>query len=163
MNSRNYGIVAGLVVAFMVGVFADRMVSDAWTASPSSAKTAQANEDSEGRKCSNRTLRGTYGVKAEGQSPVGPFASASQFKFDGNGKFSAFEIGSLNGQIVERTIAGDYTVNSDCGGTITFPSEIVPGSPHQAHGDIVLVDSGKEFYFIDHEEGWILNGVGKKF
>ncbi len=53
-------------------------------------------------------------------------------------------------------------MHADCRGFISIPSEIVPGNPHQARGDIVLVYGGKEFFLIDNEAGWVVNGVGKK-
>ncbi len=162
MNTRISRTMICLVSAFAVGFLADRIVADGKTPFVADVQAAQENEGSKHRTCSNRTLRGTYGLKLEGHSPAGPFASVSQITFDGNGKVSGFEIGSLSGQIVERFVSGDYTVNADCRGFIIIPSEIVPGNPHQARGDVVLVDGGKEFFIIDNEAGWVLNGVGKK-
>ena len=161
MNTRISRTMIYLVSAFVVGFLADRIVANGEIPFVADAQ-ARGNEGSDQRTCSNRTLQGTYGLKVEGQSPVGPFASVSQITFDGIGKISGFEIGSLGGQIVQRLVSGNYTVNADCRGFIIIPSEIVPGNPHQARGDVVLVDGGKEFFIIDNEAGWVLNGVGKK-
>ena len=56
----------------------------------------------------------------------------------------------------------EQTVDPDCRGFIVIPSEIVPGQPHEARGDWVLVDGGKECFIGDNEERWVVNGVGKK-
>ena len=162
MNTRTSRTVVYLVSAFIVGLLADRMVADRKITLVADVQAAQENEDPSHHTCSDRTLRGTYGLKLEGRSlAAGPFASVSQLRFDGNGHMTGSEIGSLNGQIVQRTVAGSYTVNADCTGFIIIPSTLV--RPHDARGDFVLVDGGREFFMIDNEEGWVLNGVGKKF
>ncbi len=45
-------------------------------------------------------------------------------------------------------------------GFISFSSELV--RPHEARGEFVIVDGGKEIFFLDNEEGWVASGVGKK-
>lgn len=114
------------------------------------------------RRCSARTLSGAYGIKFEGQKIVGgPFVSVSRITFDGVGTFTTNEIGRFNGSPIERTFTGPYTVNNDCTGFLDFSSTIsVP--PHEAHGNFVIVDEGKEFFVVDNEEGWAANGVGKR-
>src|SRR5437870_5058817 len=76
---------------------------------------AQANNASEARRCSNRTLQGSYGIKFEGSSlSGGPFVSISLIIFDGAGQFTTTETGRFNGNLVHRTFTGPYTVNPDC-------------------------------------------------
>ena len=152
-----------LVGAISVAFVAERYMAGAGTLWAAHADTAQASDNVDRRLCSSRTLRGRYGLKLEGHSPVGPFASIAQIVFDGDGQIAGFEIGSINGRIVERAVAGRYTVDPDCRGFIVIPSEIVPGQPHEARGDLVLVDGGKELFIVDNEERWVVNGVGKKF
>jgi hypothetical protein len=126
------------------------------------AVEAQSRPEAAGGRCSNRTLNGSYGIKFEGQKiGAGPFVSVSRITFDGNGQFTTAEIGRFNGSPINRTFTGPYTVNDDCTGFLDFSSTIsVP--PHEAHGNFVIVDNGKEFYVVDNEEGWAANGVGKK-
>ena len=115
-----------------------------------------------GKKCSEKTLNGAYGIKFEGQKiDAGPFVSISRIVFDGNGTFTTREQGTFKGVPLERTFTGPYTVNDDCTGKLDFSSNLT-NPPHEAHGDFVIVDEGKEFYVVDIEDGWAANGVGKK-
>ena len=123
---------------------------------------AQANNASEARRCSNRTLQGSYGIKFEGSSlSGGPFVSISLIIFDGAGQFTTTETGRFNGNLVHRTFTGPYTVNPDCTGFLDFSSNL-GNTPHEAHGDFVIVDEGHEFFVIDNEAGWEASGVGKR-
>ena len=123
---------------------------------------AQTDKGPGTRKCSSQTLKGSYGIKFEGQKlGTGPFVSISRITFDGQGTFTTNEIGRFNGQPVQRTFTGPYTVNEDCTGFLDF-SSFLSTPPHQAHGDFIIVDGGKEFFVVDNEEGWAANGVGKR-
>ena len=114
------------------------------------------------RRCSANTLKGAYGIKFEGQKiGVGPFVSVSRIVFDGDGHFTTSEIGRFNGDLVQRTFTGPYTVNDDCTGFLDFSSNL-SNPPHEAHGDFVIVNNGQEFFVVDNEEGWAASGVGKK-
>jgi hypothetical protein len=122
---------------------------------------AQAQEQG-ARRCSVKTLKGAYGIKFEGQKiGFGPFVSVSRISFDGNGTFSTSEIGRFNGDLVQRTFTGPYTVNDDCTGFLDFTSHL-SNPPHEAHGDFVIVNNGQEFFVVDNEEGWAASGVGKR-
>lgn len=126
---------------------------------------AQAQSSRKGpgaRKCSTRTLQGAYGIKFEGQKlNEGPFVSISRITFDGEGTFTSVEIGRFNGNLVQRTFTGPYTVNEDCTGSLNFSSSL-SNPPHEAHGELVIVDEGREFFVVDNESGWAANGVGKR-
>ena len=127
---------------------------------------AQADKGPGSRKCSNRTLKGAYGIKFEGQKlgtgPIaGPIASIARITLDGEGNFTTNEIGSLNGHLIQRTFSGPYTVNEDCTGFLDFSSNLTD-PPHHAHGDFIIVDEGKEFFFVDSEEDWVANGIAKR-
>jgi len=104
----------------------------------------------QGRTCSNAILQGAYGgsvgmiaLPAAG-APVGagtPRAALLRFSFDGRGNFTNSVILNDDGTVVRLTDFGTYTVNTDCTGTL-----------HTNGGtrtvDIVVVDSGNEFYSI---------------
>ena len=163
MNTATRRAVICLFGAFVVAFLAQRLVAENRTSSLAApAEAAQGNDGGTRRECSTHTLRGAYGLKLEGFSPIGPFASASQVVFVAMAESRASRLEALNGHIVERAVGGEYRVNPDCRGFIVIPSEVIPGKPHQARGDFVLVDGGREFFIIDNEEGWVLNGMGKK-
>lgn len=114
------------------------------------------------RRCSVHTLKGSYGIKFDGQKiGAGPFASVSLVTFDGEGTYTTSEIGRFNGAPVQRTFTGPYTVREDCTGFLDFSSNLT-NPPHEAHGDFVIVDGGQEFFVVDSEDGWVADGVGKK-
>ncbi len=124
--------------------------------------SVQAQSNSNPGRCSNRTLNGAYGIKFEGQKiGTGHFVSVARITFDGNGNFTTNEIGRFNGNLIQRTFTGPYTVNEDCTGFLDFSSTIT-NPPHEAHGNFVIVNEGKEFFVVDNEDGWAANGVGKK-
>ncbi|MCX7109006.1 MAG: hypothetical protein NTX45_02525 [Proteobacteria bacterium] len=119
-------------------------------------------EERDSHKCSAKTLQGAYGVKFEGQKlGTGPFVSVSRIVFDGVGTFTSDEIGRFNGAPVQRTFTGPYTVNQDCTGFLDFSSNL-SDPPHEATGNLVIVNKGQEFFIVDNEDGWAANGVGKR-
>lgn len=163
MNISRRSIVGAvcLLVMFAAGFLVRGFVM---SGSDGALPSVLASEDAsaKAKKCSTRTLKGTYGIKFEGQSLAGgPFVSVSRITFDGNGTFVTTETGRFNGELVERTFTGPYTVNEDCTGFLDFSSTIT-NPPHEAHGNFVIVDGGNEFYVVDNEHGWAANGVGKK-
>jgi hypothetical protein len=115
-----------------------------------------------GRKCSVKTLKGSFGIKFEGEKiGVGKLVSVSRIVFDGNGNFTTSETGVFGGTPFTRTFNGPYVVNDDCTGFLDFTSFITT-PPHEAHGDFVIVNNGQEFFLVDSEEGWAANGIAKR-
>ncbi|ADG18991.1 hypothetical protein [Paraburkholderia atlantica] len=104
--------------------------------------TAQAGGDNRGGGglCSNATLRGPYGFIGHGvilglldsNNVLHPFATQSILDdvalvtFDGNGKFTRTDFGSINGvpkggqTTFNPFQKGTYKVNSDCTGTMSI-------------------------------------------
>ncbi len=123
---------------------------------------ARAEEAFRSRPCSNRTIRGDFGIKFNGASDAGgAIASVTRISFDGSGKFTGADVSSFGGHIIRRTLTGTYQVNSDCTGTLEFLSNITT-PPHTSPGDFVIVSGGDEFFIINSEEGVTANGVGKR-
>ncbi len=122
----------------------------------------KSEESFRGRACSDRTIRGDFGIKFNGASDKGgSIASVTRISFDGTGKFTGSDVSSFGGHIIRRTLTGTYQVNSDCTGKLEFLSSVtIP--PHSAPGDFVIVNGGDEFFIINSEEGVTANGVGKR-
>jgi hypothetical protein len=41
-------------------------------------------------------------------------------------------------------------------------SSTLSNPPHEAFGNFVIVNEGREFFVVDNEEGWAASGIGKK-
>ena len=113
---------------------------------PGLRSEAAAQDRGDGPACSVRTLRGTYGLVANGVRGLGPAASESfitlsMVTYDGHGSFTAEGVshGELTG-VREGPVSGTYYVNADCtGGETTF----IPGVP-PLEDRFVIVDNGRE-------------------
>jgi hypothetical protein len=115
-------------------------------------------------QCSNRTLKGSYGLYADGTViGVGPTAVIAIFTYDGQGNLTGTGTSKTNGNVAHFTLTGTYTVDADCNvsDTVLFPSGAT------AMHEYVIVDNGKEFYFLNTTPGTstsgnVSAGVGKK-
>ena len=98
--------------------------------------------DDHDQECSNASLKGAYGFFS-GQTAVLPagtrLAALGRVNFDGKGNFTRTVTLNDNGTVTQIDDFGPYTVNADCTGTIG----ILGGA---GAIEIVLVDSGNEFY-----------------
>jgi len=127
------------------------------------ASTLSAGEDGS-RQCSNRTLKGSYGLYADGTViGVGPTAVIAIFTYDGEGNLTGTGTSKVNGNVSHFTLTGTYTVDEDCNvsDTVLFPSGAT------ATHEYVIVQNGKEFYFLNTTPGTatagnVSVGVGKK-
>jgi hypothetical protein len=120
------------------------------------------------RGCSNASLYGTFGYTATGAltappSLAGPFATVGVQIFDGNGNTTATAWTSQNGSIVQVTIQGTYTVNSDCTGTMTLQVNVLspPMALPPGRYFFVLENAGTEFQALSLASGQVLTAVGK--
>jgi hypothetical protein len=108
-----------------------------------------ANDDSPGRACSNRTLRGDYGILISGVAPEGPSGKLEMTvgtalrTYDGQGNFTQVDSvhGQLSGVVVDRQGSGTYEVRADCSGTATL---VLTGVPFPIVSSFVIVDGGEE-------------------
>jgi len=72
--------------------------------------------------CTLNNVSGAYGYTSSGTvvSPaIGPFAAVGRVTFSASGTFSGAQTTSIGGTLVEETVSGTFTVNSDCTATAT--------------------------------------------
>ena len=125
--------------------------------------TVTANDRRLGH-CSNRTLKGSYGLYADGAViGVGPTAVIAIFTYDGEGNLTGTGTAKTNGNVSHFTLTGTYAVDPDCNASdvVLFPSGTT------ANHEYVIVDNGREFYFLNTTPGTTTSGnvsvgVGKK-
>jgi len=107
-----------------------------------------------GFPCTDRTLRGTYGIQMNGTRPVPPPVGGSQTligvatrTYDGMGNFTQIDNvhHSVTGWTPDRPGSGTYQVNPDC----TAATQFVPGPGAPVLEErIVIVDGGSELYSV---------------
>jgi hypothetical protein len=112
-----------------------------------------ARAQSEEGACSNRTLRGNYGFKIDGQLLAGPVTGivrglAMTF-FDGQGSLNQVDFITLNGaplfQDWRPSGKGTYKINPNCTGTATI--NYTDGQP-PTELRLVVVRNGKEIHTV---------------
>jgi len=105
--------------------------------------------------CSLGSIQGTYGyaTNAFAAPPLStvlfPFSDAGKVVADGNGNYTQADTFSLNGVIVRRTIAGTYTVNSDCTGSSVGKDSL----GNVVTTDFVIYGGGTRVGFINTQPG----------
>ena len=124
------------------------------------APTAQAAD----KGCSNATLKGTFAYTNTGfltapPQQAGPFAGVGTQTFDGNGGTTATAWVSQNGNILQVTIKGTYSVNPDCTGTLT--TQISPVGI-TSHAFFVIDAGGTGLRAINTDPGVVVTTVAKK-
>jgi hypothetical protein len=80
------------------------------------AQVAQAHQ------CTISDAAGRYGYTSSGSivtPPVGPFTAVGHVTFTDSGTLSGAQTTSIAGNLVDETIEGTFTVNSDCTGSMT--------------------------------------------
>ena len=123
------------------------------------APTANAAD----KGCNKASLQGTYAFKGTGSviEPPAVFLLDVVFAqtFDGNGALTATGLQSHNGNILQVTQTGTYTVNSDCTGTYTAQLSPIGIT---VHFFFVIADSGNELEVISTDAGTVLAGVARR-
>jgi len=107
--------------------------------------------------CSAATLHGRYGLTFSGYGTNGavpapitafiPVAGVGLVTFDGNGNLSASETVSNGGNVFPVNLPGNYTVNSDCTGSLTTAN---------AHLNLVIVRNGREILSVNTQQGRVV-------
>jgi hypothetical protein len=105
-----------------------------------------------GLRCSQATIRGTWGIQIQGTRPVGTdqvetIIGVVLRTYDGHGNFTQIDNvhGSLSGIVRDRPGFGTYEVNADCS-LVAFL--LLPGPPFSIEERGVIVDSGNEIRAI---------------
>ena len=119
-----------------------------------SSLTAQGESD--GRVCSNATLRGNYGLLASGTRALPPggvterFIALALWTFHGNGTFTQQPGGVLKGETTgvnpnPGEIGGTYFIEANCTGRLLLH---IPDLPFPIEYGFVAVDNAKEVMAI---------------
>lgn len=110
--------------------------------------TVTAANDNGPRGCSNRTLRGDYGILVSGVRGLGPgvsesFVGTALRTYDGNGQFTQIDNGhgEITGSQQNVPAYGTYDVRADCSGTSLI---YFPGAPSPVETAFVVVANGDE-------------------
>ena len=91
---------------------------------------------------------------------VGPVGLVAVLNFDGRDTLTGIVFQRVNGNIVQFTVTGTYSVDSNCIYTdVTFTS-----TGQMATHTAVVVDGGNEFYSLNMtpSPGNVIIGIGKK-
>jgi hypothetical protein len=119
-----------------------------------------------GKACNDSTLHGLYVFNASGFNIVGgaaqPKAIVELIRFDGHGKITVPAVTvSINGVITRVTPeAGDYTVETDCTGSLRFPPP--PGIPTAISYDLFIGFDGSEIHMIQTNPGTVFQGTAER-
>jgi hypothetical protein len=112
------------------------------------SSTATAAKDDDPGGCSNRTLRGDYGILISGSRPLGPgvvekFVATAIRTYDGHGGFTQIDnfFGEIAGQQQDVPAYGTYEVKANCSGTSQI---FFPGAPAAVDTAFVIVANGNE-------------------
>jgi len=102
--------------------------------------------------CRLSTLRGQYVYAGEGEDNDGHLIAETGWEiYNGNGTMNGMYSGSTNGTIISRdAYTGNYTVNSDCSGTLT--------TSDGSHYDQFISRSGNKFTWIETDTGFTFSG-----
>lgn len=110
--------------------------------------TVTAANDEGPLRCSNRTLRGDYGILVSGKRPLGPdvvesFVSSAIRTYDGRGHFTQIDnfFGEIAGYQPDMPASGTYHVRADCSGTSQI---FFPGAPGALDTAFVIVAHGDQ-------------------
>lgn len=107
------------------------------------------------QECATSTLKGQYLFTGRGfierLEPGVQRMHYGVFIFDGAGKFTGKQSSSRGGKIGREKLAGTYTMEADCSGTISFGSYVNPGG--QIHWDVYVTSDGKKGHMIRMDEG----------
>ena len=109
--------------------------------------------------CSNATLNGAYSLVANGTViGVGAIGLVGVLNYDGRGNLTGTIYQKVNGNNVQYTLTGTYTVDASC--TVTDVTQTSSGAT--ATHVYVIANNGTEFYSLNLVPGNVVTGLGKK-
>lgn len=113
--------------------------------------------------CDSRMIAGHYSYRLEGNIPGVPnLASVGYFThtpYDRvNGKMSAFDTNSFNGQILPRSSQGTFKINSDCTGTGNYGDSL----GNTINYVFMVVDGGNQIYLQGADPGTNVHGLATR-
>jgi hypothetical protein len=107
-------------------------------------------------KCSNTTIKGSYGFDFSGNTGGSPVVIVGVIVNDGEGNFSSTYTISINGTVTTGAqLVGTYTVNSDCTGSFT-------DTTNDLHYTGVILRHGQEMFVINADSGNTFSGDFKR-
>lgn len=122
---------------------------------------AGAGFSSSQTKCSNATLKGSFGFVLSGKNlGLGKdYVLMGRFDADGKGSYKGSGSQSVGGHFARGEFFGTYTVSEDCTGAanITFPA-----SGAEDKLEFVVVSDGNEVYLLDVGGTTVEFGTAKK-
>jgi hypothetical protein len=145
----------GLVTSLLLGI---SVFPGGWVGTVS---TVRAEEKEESRSCSVATLNGAYGFFRTGTTPFGPVVAVGLATFDGTGAVAtARQTIRRNGVTTSDLFTTPpapaiYEVDPDCAARFLNPDGSV-------FGHAVVVDGGKEIFFMSLADTITVYGVMKK-
>lgn len=118
-------------------------------------------------ECSNRTLRGTYGIQMQGMRPVPGSGGIEAVigvvirTYDGRGSFTQIDNvkGATSGIVPDRPGSGTYAVSADC----TVTTQFEPGPGVLIEERAIIVEHGHEIRSITvSPQPLMVTSVGKR-
>ena len=114
-------------------------------------------------RCGLRSLNGSYAMTVSATNLIPPsttiqIAAVGVLNFDGAGRLTGTATTSFGGSVGTDSVTGAYTVDPNCTGTfsITFSNGFT------INHNSVLVDEGREMYFIQTDQGTITTGHARR-
>jgi len=120
------------------------------------APPLRADEKAGGRRCSLRSLDGSYGFYRAGITPAGAtLAGAGIVHFDGSGNWYATVSNVRNGEVsLDEEFSGTYDVAPDCTGSLFIGEDETER--------IVIVDDGRSYYALNVTGGPTISTVAAR-
>ncbi len=117
--------------------------------------------------CSNTSLQGTFAFTSTGfitapAERAGPVGEVGTQTFDGKGGTTGSATLSANGNILQLTLTGTYTVNPDCTGKFNVQVAVLGGPVFPLEVFFVIADNGAEFHGIETGTGLVVTRIARK-
>lgn len=116
--------------------------------------------------CSLASLKGAYGLLRQGNlltSVLGlpapaPWVEVAREQYDGAGNFVVTAALNIGGVVINATVPGTYTINSDCTGTKT----VDVGSGVTVTESLIVMSGGTRYVATDTEPFAVVQGTAEK-